>query len=107
MIFEWPHPQIDRDWDSGNHQWREITPLAYWELKRLLLLREADDAFMQSDPVDILADGDGLYVCCKRERGFFFARLLPVSDWWKRDYLPVPFPEPGADPLTTSLKGLL
>ena len=61
---------------------------------------------MQAEPVDILADGDGLYVCCKRERGFCFARLLPDNDWWKRDYLPVPLPEAGADPLPTSFKGL-
>ena len=106
QIFEWPHPQIDNDWDKGDHQWREITPAAYCELKKSPLLHEANDAFMQAEPVDILADGDGLYVCCKRERGFCFARLLPDSDWWKRDYLPVPFPEAGADPLPTSFKGL-
>jgi len=35
MILEWPHPQIDQDWDKGDHQWREITPLAYCELKRM------------------------------------------------------------------------
>ncbi|MEM9008691.1 MAG: hypothetical protein AAGE59_34925 [Cyanobacteria bacterium P01_F01_bin.86] len=64
QILEWPHPQIDQDWDNGQRQWREITPLAYRELKQVTPLREeASDAFMQAEPVDILADGDGLYVC--------------------------------------------
>ena len=40
-------------------------------------------------------DGDGLYVCSKREKGSCFARLLPGSDWWKRDYLPVPLHKTG------------
>ena len=105
MIFEWPHPQIDQDWDNGDHKWREVTPLAYGDLKKVPLLHEAKDAFMQSEPVDILGDGDGLYVCCKRASGFCFARLLPGNDWWKRDYLPVPLPEAGSDPLPNSFKG--
>ena len=91
QILEWPHTQIDQDWDAGRLQWREITPLAYQELKAVCALREEQpDAFMQSEPVDILADGDGLYVCCKRENGSCFVRLLPGSDWWKRDYVPLP-----------------
>ena len=91
QILEWPHPIIDQDWDSSRHQWREITPLAYKELRTSGPLREDQmNAFMQAEPVDILADGDGLYVCCKRENGCYFARLLPGSDWWKRDYVPVP-----------------
>ena len=91
QILEWPHPQIDQDWDAGRLQWREITPLAYRELKAVCVLREEQtDAFMQSEPIDILADGDGLYVCCKRENGSCFARLLPGGDWWKRDYVPLP-----------------
>lgn len=91
MILEWPHPQIDQDWESGRHQWREVTPLAYRELKAATPLRqESTDGFMQSEAVDILANGDGLYVCCKQENGFYFARLLPGEDWWKRDYMPLP-----------------
>ncbi|MEM9091204.1 MAG: hypothetical protein AAGC93_20985 [Cyanobacteria bacterium P01_F01_bin.53] len=91
QILEWPHPEIDEDWDNGQFRWREITPLAYRELKQATPLRdEAPDAFMQSEPVDILANGDGLYVCCKKARGFYFARLLAGEDWWKRDYLPLP-----------------
>lgn len=91
MILEWPRPQVDQDWESGRHQWHEITPIAYREMQAIGSLREkTDDAFMQSNPVDILANGDGLYVCCKRENGFYFARLLPSEDWWKRDYMPLP-----------------
>lgn len=91
QILEWPHPHIDNDWDTGRHQWREITPLAYRELRTLGPLREEQpNAFMQAEPVDILADGDGLYVCCKQESKACFARLLPGADWWKRDYVPVP-----------------
>lgn len=91
QIFEWPHPQIDEDWNRGEQRWREITPLAYQELRTTVPLRqEAQNAFMQAEPVDILADGECLYVCCKREFGRYFARLLPGNDWWKRDYLPVP-----------------
>lgn len=90
QIYEWPHPRIDEDWECHELRWREITPLAYGELKAIApLLHEAEDAFMQSEAVDILGDGDGLYVCCKREFGRYFARLLPGEDWWKRDYLPV------------------
>lgn len=107
MILEWPHPYIDDDWDNGKHQWREITPLAYRELRQTApLLHEAPDAFMQAEPVDVLADGDSLYVCCKQERGFYFARLLPSNDWWKRDYLTVPLPEAGADLLPESFEGV-
>ena len=91
QVYEWPHPQIDEDWERGELRWREITPLAYQELKAVAsLLHEAADGFMQSEPVDILADGEGLYVCCKQEFGCYFARLLPENDWWKRDYLPLP-----------------
>ena len=91
QIFEWPHPQIDQDWEHGQLQWREITPLSYQQLKKAVLLRyETKKAFMQAEPVDILANGDGLYVCCKVERSRYFARLLPGEDWWKRDYLPLP-----------------
>lgn len=91
QVLEWPHPQIDQDWDYGRHQWREITPLAYRELKGTVPLREETaTSFMQAEPVDILANGDGLYVCCKKENGSCFARLLPGEDWWKRDYLPLP-----------------
>ena len=91
MIFEWPHPQIDEDWGNGHHKWREITPLAYQELRRAVPLRKvAANAFMQAEPVDILADGEGLYVCCKKERGFYFAILLPGCEWWMRDYKPLP-----------------
>lgn len=98
QILEWPHPQIDNDWDSGQHQWREITPLAYRELKQVTpLLYEAPNAFMQAELVAVLANGEGLHVCCKRENGACFARLLPGEDWWKRDYLPVPEIEPLAN----------
>jgi len=91
MIFEWPHPQIDDDWDSGQQQWREITPLAYQELRTVApLLHEVENAFMQEEPVGILPDGDGLYVCCQKSVGYYFARLLPGEDWWKREYLPLP-----------------
>jgi hypothetical protein len=91
MIFEWPHPQIDQDWLDGNHQWREITPLAYDELSKTVPLRhEADDAFMQNEAVDVLPDGDGLYVCCRKSEGYYFARLLPGEDWWQREHLPLP-----------------
>lgn len=90
-IYEWPHPRIDEDWAAGQFQWREITPLSYRELKvAAVLLHESRDAFMQAQLVDILADGEGLHVCCNREFGRYFARLLPAEDWWKRDYLPVP-----------------
>lgn len=90
-ILEWPHPYIDEDWNAGKHQWREITPLAYRELKAVVALKHDErSAFMQAEPIDILPNGDGLYVCCKRENGFFFTRLLPGEYWWKRDYLPTP-----------------
>jgi hypothetical protein len=106
QILEWPHPQIDEDWLVGRHQWREIMPLAYQELRTSCPLREEQPgAFMQSEPVDSLPDGDRLYVCSKRESGFHFARLLPANDWWKRDYMPVPVPEAGVDPLPHSFKG--
>ena len=91
QILGWPHPYIDEDWNTGRRQWREITPSAYQELRTCCPLREEQpNAFMQAEPVDILGDGDALYVCCKRENGFYFARLLPGADWWKRDYLPLP-----------------
>lgn len=90
QVFEWPHPQIDDDWDRGEQRWREITPLAYQELKAGGLLHEAQDAFMQDEPVDILADGEGLYVCCRRADGYYFARLLPEGDWWELEQLPLP-----------------
>lgn len=91
MVFEWPHPQIDDDWATGQHQWREITPLAYRELHQAVpLLYEAEDGFMQSEAVDILADGAGLYVCCQEANGYYFARLLPGDDWGLRDKLPLP-----------------
>jgi len=106
MILEWPHPQIDQDWDSGKHQWREITPLAYQQLlKATTLLYRVRDAFMQAEPVDVLAGGDGLYVCCKEQQGFYFARLLPGHDWCKRDSLPVPLPKAGIGLLLESFKG--
>ena len=51
QIFEWPHPQIDEDWNSGEQRWREITPLAYQELRTTVPLRqEAQNAFMQAEP---------------------------------------------------------
>ena len=90
MIYEWPHPQIDQDWDSGEHQWREITPAAYRELSQMPRLYTAEDAFMQAEPVDILANGEGLYVCCCRVNGYYFARLLPEGDWWELERLPLP-----------------
>lgn len=64
QVLEWPHPHIDNDWDNGKMQWREITPLAYRQLRQTTpLLHEAADAFMQAEPVDILPDGDILHVC--------------------------------------------
>ena len=91
QILEWPHPTIDEDWDAGRRQWREITPLAYHELMTVVALKhDVTNAFMQAEPIDILANGDGLYVCCKKENGSCFACLLPGEDWWKRDYLPTP-----------------
>jgi hypothetical protein len=91
MILEWPHPQIDEDWTDGNHQWREITLFAYYELHKAVPLRhETDDAFMQNETVDMLPDGDGLYVCCRKSEGYYFARLLPSEDWWQREQLPLP-----------------
>ena len=88
QILEWPHPIIDQDWDSSRHQWREITPLACKELRTSEPLREDQmNAFMQVEPVDFLANGDGLYVCGKYKNGGYFVRLLPGSDWCKRDYL--------------------
>ena len=91
QIYEWPHPRIDQDWNDGQMRWREVTSLAYRTLKTAVGLRyETKNAFMQDEPVDILADGDGLYVCCKKESGSYFVRLLPGNDWWKRDYLPLP-----------------
>ena len=89
MIYEWPHPQIDQDWDNGDHQWREITPLAYKELQTPPLYADGD-AFMQAEPVDILPNGEALYVCCRRADGYYFARLLPESDWWELERLPLP-----------------
>ena len=44
------------------------------------LLYEAENAFMQSEPVDILSDGEGLYVCCQKREVYYFSRLLPESD---------------------------
>ncbi|WP_157620756.1 hypothetical protein [Synechococcus sp. PCC 7335] len=53
QVFEWPHPQIDQDWAVSKWCWREITPLAYRELKASgPLLYEARDAFMQAEPAD-------------------------------------------------------
>ena len=46
MIYEWPHPQIDIDWESGEHQWREITPFVYREFQQILLLHTSSNAFM-------------------------------------------------------------
>ena len=93
MILEWPHPQIDHDWAKGRHQWRAITPLAYRQLREdVSLLYNAENAFMQGEPVDILADGKGLYVCCQQANGYCFARLLPASDWQRRDLLSLPQP---------------
>lgn len=66
MVYEWPHPTIDDDWDNGHHQWRKITPYAYRELKSIPLPHKAENDFMQSEPMDILANGEGLYVCCCR-----------------------------------------
>lgn len=60
---------------------------------------------MQAEPIAILPDGDGLYVCCKKENGSYFARLLLGSDWWKRDYLPVLLPDTGTNSLPISFKG--
>ena len=91
MIFEWSYPKIDDDWANCTAQWREIPPLTYRVLKDATpSLHQTTAAFMQAEPVDILADGEGLFVCCKQENGFYFARLLPSCDWWKRDYLPLP-----------------
>lgn len=91
MVLEWPHPHIDQDWVDGRHQWREITPLAYRELYKAVLLRhEADDAFMQDEAVDILPNGAGLYVCCQKAKGYYFARLLTDEDWYCLEHLPLP-----------------
>jgi hypothetical protein len=91
MILEWPHPHLEQDWADGRHQWREITPLAYCELGNAVpLLHEGEDAFMQSEPVDILPNGEGLYVCCRKSEGYYFARLLPESDWWQQEQLSLP-----------------
>ena len=91
MILEWPHPQIDHDWADGCHQWREITPLAYCDLRKAApLLYEAENAFMQNEAVDILPDGERLYVCCQKADGYGFVRLLPGSDWWELERLPLP-----------------
>ena len=90
MLYEWPHPQIDLDWESGAHQWREITPLAYKELQQIPLLHTSSNAFMQSEPVDILSNGDGLHVCCRKVNGHYFARLLPGSHWEQHEHLPLP-----------------
>lgn len=91
MLYEWPHPKIDEDWASGNHQWREITPLAYRNLQKdVPLLYTGQDAFMQAEPVDILQNGEGLYVCCRKVEGYYFARLLPESDWWELERLVLP-----------------
>jgi len=67
-----------------------VTPLAYQELKRIPLLYEAEEAFMQAEPVDMLENGEGLYVCCRKTDGYYFARLLPESDWWELERLPLP-----------------
>jgi hypothetical protein len=91
MILEWPHPPIDDDWKANRHQWREITPLAYSELRKVVPLRhETEDAFMQNEAVDILSNGDGLYVCCRKAEGYFFARLLPGDDWYFLEHLTLP-----------------
>ena len=45
---------------------------------------------MQNEAVDMLPDGDGLYVCCCKADGYYFARLLPGSDWWALARLPLP-----------------
>lgn len=90
MILEWPHPQIHNDWNDGHHQWREITPLAYGELKQAPLLYKAEDAFMQRELVNVLPDGIGLHVCCRKANGYCFARLLPSSDWRALEHLALP-----------------
>lgn len=54
QVYEWPHPQINEDWYRGELRWREITPLAYQELKASVPLQhEAEDAFMQAEPEDM------------------------------------------------------
>ena len=45
---------------------------------------------MQSEPVDILPNGDGLYVCCHQANGHYFARLLPGGNWEQLEQLPLP-----------------
>jgi hypothetical protein len=51
IIYEWSHPQIDEDWDIGNHQWREITPATYRELSQMPRLYTSENVFMESEPV--------------------------------------------------------
>lgn len=100
MIFEWPHPKIDEDWANSTAQWREITPLTYQGLEGVSpSLHQTTAAFMKAEPVDILADNKGLFVCCKQENGFCFARLLSGCDWWKHDYLPLPDIDPDIEAL--------
>ena len=51
QVFEWPHPQIDDDWERNELRWREITPLADWELKAIApLLHEAEDGGFCTTP---------------------------------------------------------
>lgn len=38
----------------------------------------------------MLADGDGLYLCCQKADGYCFARLLPGTDWWELERLGLP-----------------
>ena len=38
----------------------------------------------------MLENGEGLYVCCRKADGYYFTRLLPESDWWKLERLPLP-----------------
>jgi hypothetical protein len=85
MVYESPPSVIDNDWEPGKHQWREITPEVYQELFRSTVPLYQDEAgFMQSEPVDILATGEWLYVCCQKSKEQCRARLLPANGWFTR-----------------------
>lgn len=91
MIYEKPNPIIEADWDVGNPQWREITPLAYRELRHATRpLHQNKTGFMQSEPYAVLRDGEVACVCCRTAEGYCFARIMPAGEWFQPHVLPLP-----------------
>ena len=90
LVFEDPYPQMKQDWDNGHYQWREITHRAYQAIAAKPKVHSNSEGFMSAEPTEILRNGEGLHVCCKRKRDHYFARLVPRYDWDELKYYPLP-----------------